>query len=1157
MLFSLMKTLTMKSILSYGLALVAVLGFHMAQGQIWSQDFETDQEGVEYTSSNTFNDGISDHFGRTDGTNVNGGYGGQAGTFFWAGEDLDDDGGDGSSTKTLTFAAIDITGATNMQFRGLFASGNPDTGWDDGDVLLVEYNIDAAGWLTLMEMTTDLPGSNQGMYYDTDGDLIGDLQMNSTFTQIIKSFAGAGFSLEIRLTATANSGGERLAFDNFQVFDNPVAVNGCTDPTADNYDSTATVDDGSCAYSGCMDTTALNYDSGATIDDGSCIFTLPNLIINEIHYNGDDVGGFPDATVEFIEIYNHSGAAVDLENYSLVGVTFTFGAAVSIADQEYIVIATTAATYSGNGYQVFECTGTLSNSGELVQLLDSNGLVVDEVTYDDFGDWDVAADGTGTSLELINFDLDNNAGLSWCANGAVNGSPGAVNSCFMAIVNGCTNPAADNYDSLANVEDGSCVIGGCMDTTALNFNSTATYDDGSCVFTAPDIVINELHYNPCTAQGDDTVFEFLELYNNDVMAIDLSGWQLANGVTFTFPALTSIAMGEYIVIAVNETSYLGNGYQVFQWSGGLNNTSEPVTLLNASAALVDEVTYDDGAPWPSSPDGACPTLELIDPALDNSDPANWQASWVANGTPGAINSTEPPAIALTIAEIQSEVYTGQFVSTTGVVTAVYGASNLFTIQEGPGGNSGVWVSGAGVALGDEVDVEGTVLETNGLTLLSSTGIIVQTSGNALPAAEVLTTLALNDEQWEGVLCVVLGNVDNGDVGFGEWSVNDGSGSALVDDLAYLFTPAPDGISFQVTGPLYYSFGGYKLEPRDANDVVRYGCTDTTFANYDALATVDDGSCGNIPGCTNPAADNYDSTATIDDGTCIVSGCMNSLALNYDSTATIDDASCYLTEPLIVINEIHYNPCFTQGDDFVFEFLELHNADVMAVDLSGFTFAQGFDFTFPEGSSIAAGEYIILAVTAASYTGNGYQVFEIEFGNLSNTASTVELQDAWTNIIDIVSYEDGGLWPSAADGNCPSLELIDPSLDNSDPANWQASWIDYGTPGAINSTPPEGCMDTMADNYDPIAVIDDGSCQYLGCMDTAAANYDSTANTDDGSCIYPGCTYPDADNYDSSANDDDGTCTFTPVSACPTDLNNDGVTNTQDLLLFLGQFGIAC
>ena len=49
-------------------------------------------------------------------------------------------------------------------------------------------------------------------------------------------------------------------------------VYGCTDPTALNYDSTATVDDGSCIaiVYGCTDSTAINYFPGANVDDGSC-----------------------------------------------------------------------------------------------------------------------------------------------------------------------------------------------------------------------------------------------------------------------------------------------------------------------------------------------------------------------------------------------------------------------------------------------------------------------------------------------------------------------------------------------------------------------------------------------------------------------------------------------------------------------------------------------------------------------------------------------------------------------------------------------------------------------------------------------------------------------------------------------------------------------
>lgn len=50
---------------------------------------------------------------------------------------------------------------------------------------------------------------------------------------------------------------------------------GCTDPTADNYDSVYVVDDGSCYFLGCIDNTASNYDPTATVDDGSCISGPP------------------------------------------------------------------------------------------------------------------------------------------------------------------------------------------------------------------------------------------------------------------------------------------------------------------------------------------------------------------------------------------------------------------------------------------------------------------------------------------------------------------------------------------------------------------------------------------------------------------------------------------------------------------------------------------------------------------------------------------------------------------------------------------------------------------------------------------------------------------------------------------------------------------
>jgi FtsP/CotA-like multicopper oxidase with cupredoxin domain len=72
-----------------------------------------------------------------------------------------------------------------------------------------------------------------------------------------------------------------------------------------------------------------------------------------------------------------------------------------------------------------------------------------------------------------------------------------------------------------------------------------------------------------------------------------------------------------------------------------------------------------------------------------------------------------------------------------------------------------------------------------------------------------------------------------------------------------------------------------------------GCTDPMACNYDASATIDNGSC-NYPGCNDPGACNYDMTAGCDDGSCeylTCAGCTDPMACNYDASATIDNGSC--------------------------------------------------------------------------------------------------------------------------------------------------------------------------------------------------------------------------------------------------------------------------
>ena len=67
---------------------------------------------------------------------------------------------------------------------------------------------------------------------------------------------------------------------------------------------------------------------------------------------------------------------------------------------------------------------------------------------------------------------------------AFNYNPNAnVSDTCIAVLEGCTNPIALNYDSLANTDDSSCVlpIPGCTDSDAFNFNPLANVNDSSCI----------------------------------------------------------------------------------------------------------------------------------------------------------------------------------------------------------------------------------------------------------------------------------------------------------------------------------------------------------------------------------------------------------------------------------------------------------------------------------------------------------------------------------------------------------------------------------------------------------------------------------------------------------------------------------------------------
>jgi len=126
---------------------------------------------------------------------------------------------------------------------------------------------------------------------------------------------------------------------------------------------------------------------------------------------------YAERNEEWIELYNRSGAEVDLSNWSVKGgVSYDFVPGTTLGAGEYLVLAKDAAAlgakHPGSNI-VGDFSGKLSNSGESLILRDANTNPVDQVRYFDSGKWHPAADGGGSSLELRDPDSDNSVAGAW------------------------------------------------------------------------------------------------------------------------------------------------------------------------------------------------------------------------------------------------------------------------------------------------------------------------------------------------------------------------------------------------------------------------------------------------------------------------------------------------------------------------------------------------------------------------------------------------------------------------------------------------------------------------------------------------------------------------------------------------------------------------
>ena len=190
---------------------------------------------------------------------------------------------------------------------------------------------------------------------------------------------------------------------------------------------------------------------------------------------------------------------------------------------------------------------------------------------------------------------------------------------------------------------------------------------------------------------------------------------------------------------------------------------------------------------------------------------------------------------------------------------------------------------------------------------------------------------------------------------------------------------------------------------------------------------------------------------------------------------------------IMINEIHYIPSSFGGVSstevhWSHEFIELYNNSENVIDMSGWYFSEGVEFTFPDGVSIPANNFIVVSRpqeyascddgvcgdgalcwyefpftcdvcddnydcpyppppwTQEDYEEvlfEGVNLFYWEYGSfLSNTGESITLKDSNETLIDSVTYNNQDPWPFIDDG-----PLIGRSIErmNYDDSNDGSTW----------------------------------------------------------------------------------------------------------------------
>lgn len=427
-----------------------------------------------YSISHIFDDGVNDFCKRDSLTNtafagLNFLISGGDGVFAIGAENTQtaEPGSPLDGIVTLELDPIGISGMSNLELIVSLAC-NADAGnYDDaeainGDYIIFESNIDNSGWLPIGEFnSTDTLSGDSELFYDLNanqnGGEIGDLPLSSIFKDFVLPVTGTGNSISIRARFRMSAETEEILLDNFRLKQSegditPLEVFDAyrTSPTTIDIvfqEDVAASASGIAQYIGISNistaviqpdgnTVTLTYSVPFVLGNGYTLVvfgvqdvagnsllgtyqynfyyndTQPDLVITEIMYNDASTVD----SLEFVEIYNNGTVDAILGGLELEdGISFTFPTQV-LSPGEFVLVARNsivAAAYYGLTFHDY--SGSLSNTGEQIELVNAEGFTLDSVVFDNNIPWPPGSNGFGPSAELNSPDNDNAIGANWVA----------------------------------------------------------------------------------------------------------------------------------------------------------------------------------------------------------------------------------------------------------------------------------------------------------------------------------------------------------------------------------------------------------------------------------------------------------------------------------------------------------------------------------------------------------------------------------------------------------------------------------------------------------------------------------------------------------------------------------------------------------------------